>query len=288
MHLLINRYSRILYNDNGVYTDYSEDMRSWITGSMVTPLTLSEDYIYIGSPYPFASRFVLMDSTKLNDVSATLTVEYYYGKSLWRSVKNFRNESSYGGVPFSRSGFMMWDMPDDWEKNQVNSLPELPYNENSGDGKGYYWIRIKSSATLKVTTALKWLGLIWTSQDYMKVKWPEVDSTNYLPTGKTDWYELIEMSTGDVADDLNIANVIDYELQATDIDEMAKLTALKTMINILIPMTSSETLRMMKNDFELEYQKLLKKRLKGIDQNQDGKVDSDENRPMSNSRIIRY
>ena len=121
----------------------------------------------------------------------------------------------------------------------------------------------------------------------MKVKWPEVDNVAYLPTGKSDWYELIEMSTCDVADDLNINNIIDYELQAKDINELAKLTALKTLVNILIPMRSSETLDKMRQDFKDEYDKLLKKRLKSIDSDQNEKIDDKEARPYDNLRFIR-
>lgn len=291
---MINKYARNLYYDGSDYTEHSEAMRSWESSTM-TVFAQSGGYIYIGAPHSFAARFIRM-SSNVNAVSANLTVEYYYRDKTnpWRAVKNLRDETKVGTATLGKSGFICWDLPEDWVKTTIDIdgnetlVPELPYNQDAIDGYGYYWIRIKSSQVLTAGTAIEWLGLIWTSQDYMKVKWPEVDSSNYLPTGKTDWYELIEMSTGDVADDLNIANVIDYELQAKDINEMAKLTALKTMINILIPMTSSDTLRQMKEDFEKDYTNLLKKRLKGIDQDQDETLKKEEKQPMSNARIQRY
>jgi len=285
MHLLLNRYNRILYYNGAVYSEYSDEMRSWSWGTMLAKFISGVDYLYIGTDHTFSSRFFHVGV--VNSVTSALSVEYFIGKNTWSSVRNLRNETSVAGVPFARSGFITWDLPKDWMKTQINNVPDLEPNETSADGKGLFWIRIKSSVSLSVTTSLKWIGLLWTSQDYMKVKWPEVDSPAYLPTGKTDWYELIEMSTGDVFDDLNLNNVLNYELQAKDIDEMAKLTALKTMINILIPMTHSETLMKMKADFEADYTKLLRKRISSIDQNEDEVLSNEEKQPLSNSRLFR-
>jgi hypothetical protein len=286
MNLLLNTYNKIFYNSLAIFTDYTDQMRKWDSDTMTVPLYLAQDYIYIGCPHSFQSRFFKVNT--VNAVTARLTVEYYYGNSNWRAVKNITDETSVGGVPFAKSGFITWDLPDDWVKTQVNSFPELEWGTNPRDDLGYFWVRIKSNSTLTLTTKLQWLGTIWTTEDYMKVKWPEVTSSQYLPTGKADWYELIEMSTGDVADDLNINNVIDYELQAKDINELAKLTALKTLINILIPLRSSETLDKIRADFEAQYQRLLGKRFKSIDQNKDEKLSQSEKDVYSSLRIIRY
>lgn len=286
MHLLLNKYNIVQYYKNPDYTNYTDEMKSWNFGSMVCPLDAGE-YIYIGCPHTFTSRFIVM-GTVVNDVESNLIVEYYYGQNNWRAVKNLTDETRSSGVPLSKSGFIAWDLPDDWMAQQINSLPELPYGSSAYDGIGYYWIRIRATDTLKLTTNIKWLGMLWTNQEYIRNRWQEFDSPNFLPIGKTDWYEVIEMSTGDVGDDLNISNIIDYELQIKDIDEVAKLTALKTLINILIPMTSSETLKLMKSDFEAQYIKLLGKRLKNIDRDQDEKIGSNESIPISNTRIMRF
>jgi len=285
-HLLVNRYGKTLYDDNSSYADYSREMKAWTSETMGAVLTKDEDYIYIGQAHTFSVRYCLIDT--VNDVSSAMSVEYYYGDSNWRAVKNLEDGTRYGAVTLAQSGFISWDLPTDWIKTQVDSVPELPYNVDSGDDRGMYWIRIKASETLNANTAIRWLGLIWTNEDFLTRRWAEVTNARYLPTGVSDWYETIEMSTGDVADDLNIQNIINYELQAKDIAELAKLTALKPLINILVPMVSSDDLRLMKKDFEIQYTKLLKKRLKGIDTNQNEKLDNVETKPMSNTRMMRY
>lgn len=166
MHLLLNEYNKILYSDNNVFTNYTYAMKTWNSDNMVCPLTLSEDYIYVGAPHTFASRFIKI--AVANDVSASLTVEFYAGNSTWLAVKNLNDGTRLGALTLAQSGFISWDLPSakSWVKNQINGLPELDEGETSQDGKGMYWMRIKASATLKATTAIDWLGLIWTDNRF--------------------------------------------------------------------------------------------------------------------------
>lgn len=287
-HLLVNNYNKIILDDNSVFTEYSDDMRNWNSGTMLIVLVAAEDKLYIGAPHTFASRFVLMDGTNVNSNGSALTVKYYSGSTNgWRAVKNLADGTKNITATFGRSGFVAWDLPSDWVRCQVNSLPELPYNSATGDGYGFYWTEWSVSADLSAGTAIKWFGMIWTSQDYMLVRWPEVLSSRFLPEGESDWYELIEMSTGDVADDLEVSNIIDYEMQAKDINELAELTALKTLINILLPMVSSESLRKMREDFQEMYNTKLKARIRAIDKNKNEKIDQKEGEDLGSSMIIR-
>ncbi len=284
-HLTVNKHNTILFSDNSVFTDNTSKLKKWGVDTMGVSMVAAEDKIYIGCNHSFAARFFKISTA--NSSSAVLTIKYYAGSTLgWLAVKNLADETSYGGVPFAIDGFISWDLPGDWVKNQVNSLPELAEDSSTGDGYGKYWIEITSSQDL-FDGLIDWIGTIWTNEDYLKIRWPEVCHENYLPTGKTNWYELIEMSTKDVADDLNIKNIIDYELQAKDIDELANMTALKTLINILLPFRSSESMREMREQFIELYNRAKTVRLKGIDTNKDEKLDIEEKKVMGNVRIIR-
>ena len=287
MHLLLNRYCKILFSDNGVYTDYSDQLRRWTADTMEKNLVKNEDYILIGCPHSFASRFILMDGTNVNEIVSQMNIEYYYGNNNWRSVKNIADETSIAGATCAKTGFISWDLPDDWVRCQIDNKPELPYGTTSNDGHGFYWVRISASETLTIGMAIKWLGVIWTNQEFLLGRWSEVLDSDYLPNGKTDWYEMIELSTRDVADDLNIQNIIDYEMQAKDISELANLTALKTLVNILLPFRSSEALTEMRKEFKDQYTKALGVRLKCIDSDKDEKISNEEAEPISNARILR-
>ena len=272
-HLLVNSYSKVIYKT----VDNSTSMKTWNSDNM----TVTDDYIYIGMPHTFAARFFFLNS--VNAVSSSMTVEYYAGSSTWNSVRNFADETRSGAVTLAKHGFISWDLPTDWIKNQVEGLPEI--DATSKDGRGYYYIRIGFS--INISAVVEWLGLLWTNQDYMAQRWPEVISARFLPVGKDHWYELIEISTGDVGKDLEYSNILEYELQAKDIGEMAELTALKTLINILIPLVANETYRKMKEYFEQLYDIARKARLRSIDTNNDEKINVNEAQGINSFKIRR-
>jgi len=287
MHLLINKFNRILYDDNSSFSEYTFAMREWNTDTMLCPLVPLEDYVYIGAPHTFAARFLKIETA--NDQDGILSAEYYAGETDgWKAVKNFRDETRVGAKSLAQDGFIEWDLPDDWVKNQVNSLPELPDGVASGDGNGLYWLRLKSSAELNSATAIDWLGLIWTHERMLLTRWSECTNSKYLPTGQTHWYKEIEMSTKDVADDLKIQELIDYEMQVKDFDEISDLTTLKTLINILYPMRSSPDLNALRKDFEELYTNKIRTKIKGIDHNKDEKLSTQEQTSAIVSRIKRY
>ena len=42
--LLLNQYAKVFYLDNDTYADYSSSVRNWTANTMVTPLTVDEDF----------------------------------------------------------------------------------------------------------------------------------------------------------------------------------------------------------------------------------------------------
>ena len=262
-------------------------MKNWDSDTMLAPLVKDEDLIYIGAPHTFSSRFIKLKVA--NDVSAILDAEYYSGSTNgWRKFKNFADETRLNGKSLAQDGFIQWDLPTDWVKNQVNSIPELPYDVNSGDGNGYYWMRLKSSANFKALTELDWLGMIWSQERLLKSRWQAVLSSKYLPTNQTHWYKEIELATKDVADDLKIQNLIDYEMQCKDYEELSQLATLKTLINILLPLRASDDLNEMRKDFEKLYTTKLSVKIKGIDTDKDEALNETEQQGGVSGRIMRY
>ncbi len=289
MHVTVNRYNRIKYDNNGVFSDFTEELTEWGAQSAVVQLVLDEDFLYIGAPHSFASRFFKVDT--VNDQVASLSAEYFSNnEDSFQPLKNFQDETRIGAIPFARDGYMTWDIPEDWISTQVDGFPELPTGQTNAKShpRSLFWIRIKSSASLNALTSLRWLGMIWTSQEHLLARWAAVLNSKYLPDGQTDWYPLIEISTRDVYEDLELQNIIDYELQAKDIDELANMTGLKTLVNILLPMRSNEDLSRMREDWNELYIKAVRKRLKSNDRNQDEKLSEDEKKTtVSQTRIIR-
>lgn len=275
MHLLLNEYNKIIYKTN----DYSLAMKTWNSNS----LPFTDEYIYVGAPHTFASRFIKILTA--NAVSANLSVEFYKGSNTWQSVTNLADETKNGLAPLGKDGFISWDLPKGWIKTQIEGIPELEPTVTAKDGEGNYYIRIGASAELLAD--IEWLGMIWTNQDYMAVRWPEVIKERFLPTGKTNWYELIEMTTSDVGKDLERSNIIQYEMQAKDIGQLADLTSLKCLINILTPLVSNEKYRNMREDFQMLYNTAKKANIIKIDENNNEEIDQEEKEIPNSFRMVR-
>ncbi len=273
MHLLLNDYNKVIYKT----VDYSKEMKTWNGDNM----TVTDGAIYIGAPHTFASRFMFFNT--VNAISSAMSVKYYTGDSTWESVLNLADETRIGAVTGAQHGFISWDLPEDWEKCQIEGLPQI--SGVTGDGYGYYYIKIEFSIT--INAVVEWLGMLWTNENYMATRWPEVVSGRFLPTGKTNWYELIEMTTSDVGRELEYDNIIAYELQAKDVGQIADLTALKCLINILTPLISNVQYREMREEFQQLYNTAKKARIRKIDANMDEKIEKKEIVTPNSFRMVR-
>ncbi len=272
-HLLLNDHNKVRYDS----TDYSQAMKSWDGSTMV----VTDQSIYIGAPHTFASRFFFMNAA--NTTASVMSVSYFAGSSTWNNVLNLADETRVGTAPLGKNGFVSWDLPDDWIKSQVDSVPEL--SGSIGDGYGYYWIKIDFSIAINAT--VEWLGMIWTNEEYMSTRWPEVTSARFLPEGKTNWYELIEMTTSDVGRELEYDNILEYEMQAKDIGQLADLTALKCLINILTPLISNSQFREMREEFQKLYNTAKKARIRSVDKNKNEKIEKAEVESSNSFRMVR-
>lgn len=275
MHLLLNEYNKIIYKT----IDSSFAMKKWNSDY----ITITDGYIYVGAPHSFASRFFKIQTG--NEIASSMTVEFFKGDDTWESVKNLADETKDGLAPLGKDGFISWDLPTKWIKTQIEGIPELKPDVTAADGEGYYYIRIGFSTP--ISAIVEWLGMLWTNQEYMTVRWPEVTKERFLPSNKTHWYELIEMTTGDVGRDLERSNIIEYELQAKDIGELADLTALKCLINILTPLVSNEKYREMREEFRELYNIAKKANIRKIDLNKNETIEKDEEEIPNSFRMVR-
>jgi hypothetical protein len=178
---------RILLNDNGTEIDYSVVLNNFRTGTATINYTLSEDYLYIASDLPFTSRYFFVSTP--NDVTSTVKVQIWSNAREWIDAVDVIDGTSTGGKSLAQSGIIQWKTP---------LLQGWNVEQNSEDVTGIskvgiyncYWCRISWSATLKVTTALKYLGFKF-SEDYQLTDYyPDFSNTNLktaFEAGKTTW-----------------------------------------------------------------------------------------------------
>ena len=223
---MLRNYIRVLYSLNGALTDVSDELQNG-TG-YVTPMTLNQDYIYIGQYMPFNNFFALMKV--LNTTPANLTLQYFDG-STWVNVVDMI-DSTKG---FTKTGVIQFtpDKSNSWEVVEDTSEVSSTFELKTKKIYNLYWIRIKSSATMSLTTAIEKLTYCFCDTADLKKSFSEIDS--YLPAirpSASDWYPEIIDASEQVAIDLKGKGLISHPGQILLFDDVSYATRLKTLINI--------------------------------------------------------
>lgn len=155
--------NRVIFKDNTTFTDISEILSDQFSGEFAFAIVASEDALYVGSDYPFNSRFFL--PTKKNTVAGTVAVAIWTG-SAFTACEDVKDLTSIGGVPFSRSGLIRWDLPDNvgWSKvanaSEISELSTLKSRAN-------YWAKFTFSAAFDFE--LKYLGFAFSKDNDLQI-----------------------------------------------------------------------------------------------------------------------
>lgn len=276
---MLKNWYRVFYSTNGVLSDKS--LLSNTKAGFVFTLP-STDYIYIGQAMPFNNIFAWMDVVNTNP--ATLTVQYWDGDE-WTDTVDLLDNT----MGFTQSGVIQFSPNDEDSWHCVNDTSEStngPAELNSITVYDLYWVRIKSNATLSVTTKVKMFTYAFCRSEDLSVYEPEIDS--YLePWGgvsKTNWIEQIIAASEQVILDLKAAGLVVHAGQVLRFDDVAIPTMFKTLLLIYTVLGPAFNERKLSR--QRDYSAMLSVKRFTFDKNKNGRVDKAE---MFNSigRLIR-
>lgn len=166
--LNLNTKLTVLHDDNSTFEDHSDKAHSYVRDTFVLDYTVSEDALYIGYTKPINVFYVELEV--VNSVSAALTLQYYKGGSTnaFTSVSNVIDDTD----GLSRSGFVQWprDLTDE-AKTTVNNVEQ-------------YWYKLTWDATLTTATEVKGINIVFSDDQDLKSRVPNITATKYLPTGE--------------------------------------------------------------------------------------------------------
>lgn len=151
----------VLYDDNGTFTDLTEDASDLTRDNFNLTLIAAEDKVYIGLHKPFSALYAEMYTPNVN--AGMFTAEIWDG-SAWVST-SLTDESKN----FTRSGFMYWEN-EDMMSTTVNSVDK-------------YWLRLTPSVDHSAT-AVRGINFIFANDSAMKSEFFEIDNANILPAGE--------------------------------------------------------------------------------------------------------
>jgi hypothetical protein len=184
--MLLN--SRVIFSDNGTLRDLSPALNDAFATSEVLDIVAAQDKLYIGSEFPFNHRY--FEIAVANDQASTVSVELWNGTSWVPALDVIDHTKGSNGRSLSQSGIISW-VPD---RDETWDIADNTYGEVTGltTLKIYdlYWARLTFSADLKVTTALNYVGHVFSEDKHLGARYPELNTsavkTAFL-SGKTDW-----------------------------------------------------------------------------------------------------
>ena len=218
---------RVIYSDNDALSDLSIDLSSPYIGDSSFTFVAADDYIFIGSPYPFNSVYFKVKTASVTTVTPSVS---YWNGSVWTSSIEVQDETS----GFKKSGYITWQIDrykSSWTRDDTKHSSGNERIIGLGGVNIYdqYWIRLSLSGD--TAFALTWIGHCFITDNDLKTEYPEFKSTALLgavETGKTNWEEQIIRASRLVIEDLIQRKVITSQAQILDRRKMESMTVAKT------------------------------------------------------------
>lgn len=167
--LIPDRYPKVLFDDNGVFSDISTSMLNFGADTESLVIVAAQDKLYFGREKPFRAVYVELGTANTN--ASVMTVKYYdEDAAAFTSVTDLVDETK----GFTRSGFIQF-------QNPASDTSSVTWAETAVNSVTRYWIQITFSANFSVGTTIKGMNLVYSDDNDLKRVYDGVSS--YFRTG---------------------------------------------------------------------------------------------------------
>lgn len=269
--------NRIVWSDNGTNIDISNEMASVAGVSKVLPIVAAQDYIYLGSEFPFNHRYITVKVA--NDQSATVSAVHLWNGSSWEAALDVQDFTAASGKTLAQSGHIVWtpDPNKSWMKDNTNHSGHTITGLSGMSIFNLYWVRLTFSADLKNTTELQYIGHKFADDNDLKLQYPDLVRSNvYLQflAGKTTWEEQHVIAAEQIINDMKEKNILKSKNQILDYRLLTQPAVHK--VASLIYNALGQDYRDLKNDAEANYKKAMSQRIFNVDTNMNATLEDGE------------
>lgn len=266
---------RIIFSDNGTLNDLSLNLNNYHSGTGLIDFVSAEDFLYLGSRYPFNSLYFAFDTANTQD--SELSMSYWDGNT-WRNAVDIIDETNGfqqdGLVTFvpdkSKSGWASEDTVNSSGAEQVTGLGDITIYDQ-------YWLRLSVSSDLDIGTTLKWVMYKFINDQDLYSEYPIFNSSTFktaFEAGKTTWEEQIVLASRLTVDELIKIGVIQSGNQLLDYEKLKTPTTPK-VAEIIFNAFGNDY-----NDDRIKAREIFKERignkLFNVDLNNDARLDDKE------------
>lgn len=210
--------SRIIWSNNGTLVDVSQALGNFKASTQVIDIVALEDYIYIGSDFPFNHRYI--DITTANDQSSSISVDLWDGQ-YWKAANDIIDQSSVAGVTLAQSGVLSWTKStrETWSRWDTNNEGEQITGLTDVNILNLYWARLTFSADLNALSELNFIGHKFSDDNDLEILYPDLTRTAVMAqfkAGKTNWKLQHIQAAEEIIKDLKKTSLIKSENQILD------------------------------------------------------------------------
>lgn len=259
-------------------TELSAKLSDITTGPQTLSLS-SADKIFLASPLPFNHRYIEIGTA--NDQSAAITVELWDGGS-WIPTVDVIDQTSSAGASFAQGGIISW-VPDR-DTNRWTSFPRSQFITGLESTRIYdlYWARLSFTASMNVSTSLRYIGHKFSSDSDLALEYPDLVLSKMMTaykSGKTDWTEQTILAAEYIIQDLKEMGVIIGDGQILDWKVFQKASVHKTASIIYSGIGSDFSDS--KKEAEKAYRSALQIKSYSVDLDMDARLDAREQTRMT-------
>lgn len=203
--------NRVILSKNGTLSDLSTELQDFTAGTSTINIVGADDYIYIGSDFPFNNRY--FDLGTVSATTAAISEVAIWTNSAWIPAVEIVDETSVGGKTMAQNGVVSW-VPDrlyGWTRSDTNNNGVVITGLSTLTIYDLFWTRIKFNADLTGTTSLKHVGWKFSNDEHLALEYPDLLRTEVLTNfeaGKTDWREQHILAAEKIIEDLRSKKVI--------------------------------------------------------------------------------
>jgi len=267
----------VLHKDDLTFADYTEQAADFGRDNFSTTLNASDDYLYVGFYKPINN--VYCELATANTTVNTLTFEYYDG-STWVLLTTARDLTK----GLTRSGYITWDKPTDWDDTVINSITK-------------FWVRARPSVTHSATS-IAGINLAFADDYDLQGEFPDVLTSGFIPAGEVSHIKTHGAVRNDIIQSLRnsgylkttatgYATITPWDL--LDIYEL-KQAAINLALSKIFFNYSDEDKdiwAVKSRVYDLRYKELMKLVTPSLDTDDDGTADASERRVSRVSRMVR-
>jgi hypothetical protein len=279
MVLLGSRYGDImsaltvLFDDNGVFSDFTLEAENYILDTLTLPIVAAEDNLYIGYHKPFSDLYIEIDTAFATNEPK---VEYWNGTT-WAILQTKDRTNN-----LKRSGFVEWDQNiSDWAVNAVNNV-------------SLFWVRLVFTAD--ETLVLKGINTVFATDIDLEEKYRNIsefknqNDTTFIATHQSvrnDIVQKIRNQKNLKIDSVtgNMSDIVVWDLlDRTQLNQAATYYALSTIFFNSSDSTDGKYFQLA-NSYKNKGDAAFQTYLLTIDKNDDGLEDTSEINTRNFSRI---